>query len=64
MTKPNGVSSAKVNKIYQSSGQSKAVEYAENNGAEFAYCAPCECESPVQNGECLICGSMLNERTK
>jgi len=49
----------KCQEVYEASGQSAVFDYILSNHPETAwdYCEPCEIQSPMLDGDCLVCGS-------
>lgn len=47
--------------IYENSGQSGVFDFIAANSPDtaWAYCEPCEIESPIEDGDCLVCGSLV-----
>lgn len=43
--------------------QSAVFDYANKHKLPYAYCKPCETESPTHKGSCLVCGT-ANEDVK
>ena len=50
-------------RLYEKAGQSGVFDYINNNHPEipWAYCEPCEIDSPVEDSTCLVCGSIQNK---
>lgn len=44
-------------KIYTDKGQDAVFVYANEKGLEYAYCSPCEIDSPSLEDTCLVCGT-------
>ncbi len=49
--------SKEAEKIYNQKGQSGVFDYANKHKLKYAYCNPCETDSPTHNGSCLVCGA-------
>jgi hypothetical protein len=47
-------------RLYQAQGQSAVEKFAVEIGiTDSAYCQGCEDDEPVVDGECLVCGSVI-----
>jgi len=47
-------------KLYQSKGQQAVFDYAlKHKDIKWSYCEPCEIDSPIEDGACLVCGSQI-----
>ena len=48
-------------KIYEEEGQGAVFDYIEeyHKTQGWAYCEPCETKSPTDEGDCLVCGSIV-----
>jgi len=44
-------------KIYEKKGQDAVFSFANEKGIGYAYCSPCETDSPSVDETCLVCGS-------
>lgn len=52
----------KAHRIYQKKGQSGVFDWANKIGIKkWAYCEPCDSESPVSREYCLVCWSVIKE---
>ena len=49
--------------VYEKSGQGGVFDLITANfpDTRWAYCEPCEIESPLEDGDCLVCGSIIRE---
>ena len=56
----------KAYEIYQKDGQDAVLDFAKKHGDEvgvtWGMCEPCESESPMLNGTCLVCGTPTWEK--
>lgn len=43
--------------IYEVSGQDGVLKWARELPLEWAWCEPCEYESPIDKNTCLVCGT-------
>jgi len=50
-------------RIYERYGQSAVFDFVLTHYPEIKWerCLPCEIESPIQNGLCLVCGSLVSD---
>lgn len=54
----------KCQSIYEKKGQDGVFEYAgKHPGIPLRFCEPCEIDSPVFDGACLVCGTHNPEKT-
>lgn len=62
MAKSNSLSDICGN-IYVKFGQSGVFDYIHQNHPDISWkwCKPCEIDSPTENDECLVCGSIVTE---
>jgi hypothetical protein len=52
----------KAEELYSNGGQAEVLAFfTEVPNVEWADCVPCEWESPISNGACLVCGSIIQE---
>jgi hypothetical protein len=48
--------------IYQSAGQDGVIEWAIAEGLDtWAWCVPCEYDSPMSEGTCLVCWTVRED---
>jgi hypothetical protein len=53
--------------IYEAKGQSAVFTAADDGTLKvdcWAYCEPCETESPIEGGVCLVCGTLNDGLTR
>ena len=51
-------------KLYTQGGQGLVYDYVNEGKLKYdkwGYCEPCEWESPIYRGDCLVCGSIYKE---
>ena len=54
-------------KLYTQGGQGLVYDYVNEGKLKYdkwGYCEPCEWESPIYRGDCLVCGSIYKESEK